>query len=123
MFLYFTAGIPTFCVLSPLMFYSVLLHIWLLVVAYFNAGDILLILLGKNHDFLTYTFNALMLFAVVLSCCVPVLFWLDGPKYVQYLNRWAEFQVTYASISLMISPIDIVVYTIALLIKIKQNVL
>ena len=102
------------------MVYSVLLHIWLLVVAYFNAGDILFILLGKNHDFLTYTFNALVLSAVVVSCCVPVLFWLDCPKYVQYLNNWAEFQVTYNNISLMIRPIDIIVYIIALLVKIKQ---
>jgi hypothetical protein len=76
-------------------------------VAYFNTGDILFILLGKNDDFLGYTFNALMLFAVLISCCVPVLFWLDCPKYVQYLNRWAEFQVTYINISVKISPIDI----------------
>jgi hypothetical protein len=105
------------------MVYSVLLHICLLVVAYFNAGDVLFILLGKNRYFLTYTFNALMLFAVVVSCCIPVLFWLDCPKYVQYLNRWAEFQVTYTNISLMIRPIDILVYKIALFIKIKQNIL
>jgi len=91
------------------MVYSVLLHIWLLVVAYFNTRDILFILLGNNNDFLTYTFNALMLIAVIVSCCAPVLFWLDCPKYVQYLNRWAEFQVTYINISLMIRPVDLLV--------------
>ena len=95
MFSYCTAGIPTFRVLSPLMVYSVLLHIWLLVVAYFNTRDIFFILMGNNDDFLTHTFNALMLLAVVVSCCVPVLLWLDCPKYVQYLNSWSEFQVTY----------------------------
>ena len=105
------------------MVYSVLLHICLLVVAYFNAGDVLFILLGKNHDFLTYTFNALMLFAVLVSCCIPVLLWLDCPKYVQYLNSWAEFQVTYTNISLMIRPIGVFVYTIDLFIKIKKNIL
>ena len=120
MFSYFTAGIPTFRLRSPLMVYSLLLHICLLVVAYINGGDVLFILLGKNHDFLTFTFNALMLSAVVLSYCVPVLFWFDCPKYVQYLNNWAEFQVTYNNISLMIRPIDIIVYIIALLVKIKQ---
>jgi len=63
-----------------------------------------------NDDFLTYTFNALMLLAVVVSCCVPVLLWLDCPKYVQYLNSWSEFQVTHINISLMIRPIDIIIY-------------
>jgi hypothetical protein len=100
---------PTFRVLSPLMVYSVFLHVCLLVVAYFNAGDILFILLGKNDDFLIYTFNALMLVAVVVSCCIPILFSLDCPKYVQYLNSWTEFQVTYINISLMVRPIDILV--------------
>jgi hypothetical protein len=109
-FSYFTAGIPTFRVLSPMMIYSVLLHIGLLVVAYFNTGDILFTLLGKNDDFLKYTFKALMLLSVLVSCCVPVLFWLDCPKYVRYLNIWAEFQVTYTCISLMIRPIGIIVY-------------
>jgi len=78
-------------------------------------------LLGKNDDFLTYTFNAMMLLAVLVSCCLPALFWLDCPKYVQYLNRWAEFQVKYISISLMMTPIGIMVYTIAMLIKRKKN--
>ena len=68
-------------------------------------------LFEKNDDFLTFTFNALMLDAVVVSCCVPVLFWLDCPKYVRYLNRWAEFQVRYINISLMIRPINTLVYT------------
>jgi len=117
-FSYFTAGIPTFRVLSPMMIYSVLLHIGLLVVAYFNTGDILFTLLGKNDDFLKYTFKALMLLSVLVSCCVPVLFWLDCPKYVRYLNIWAEFQVTYTCISLMIRPIGIIVYIIALFIYI-----
>ena len=81
------------------------------------------ILLGENDDFLTYTFNALMLLAVAVSCCVPVLLWLDCPKYVQYLNSWAEFQVTYININLMIRPIDIIVYIIHLLIKFKRSTL
>jgi hypothetical protein len=110
MFSYCTAGIPTFRVLSPLMVYSVLLLICLLVVAYFNTIDILLTLLGKNDDFLLFTFNALMLYGVAVSCCVPVLFWLDCPKYVQYLNRWEEFQVTYTSISLMVRSEVIIGY-------------
>jgi len=114
-FSYFTADIPTFRVLSPLMAYSVWLYIWLLVLAYFNAGDILFKLFEKNDDFLAYTFNALLLDAVVVSCCLPVLLWLDCPKYVRYLNRWAGFQVTYINISLMIRPINILVYIIALL--------
>ena len=79
--------------------------------------------MGKNGDFLTYTFNALMLIAVAVSCCVPVLLWLDCPKYVQYLNSWAEFQVTYINISLMIRSIDIILYLIHLLIKSKHNIL
>jgi hypothetical protein len=91
--------------------------------AYFNTSDILFILLGTNEDFLTYTFNALLLHAVVVSCCLPVLLWLDCPKYIEYLNSWAEFQVTYINISIMIRHIDIIVYIIALLIKIKQYVL
>ena len=99
MFSYCTAGIPTFRVLSPLMVYSVLLYIWLLLVAYFNTRDNLIILLGENDDFLTYTFNALMLHAVVVSCCITVLLWLDCPKYVQYFNSWAEFQVTYIKLN------------------------
>ena len=95
MFSYCTAGIPTFRVLSPLMVYSVFLYIWLLVVAYFNTRDFLFVLMGKNDDFLRHTFKALMMLAIVVSCCVPVLLWLDCPKYVEYLNSWAEFQVTY----------------------------
>jgi hypothetical protein len=103
-FPYFTAGVPTFRVLSPLMGYSVFLYIWILVVGYFNTGDLLFLLLENNDDFLTYTFNALLLMAVVFSCCVPVLYWLDCPKYVHYLNTWAEFQVKCTSISLTIRP-------------------
>jgi hypothetical protein len=109
LFSYFTAGVPTFSLLSPLMAYSVLLHIWLLAGAYFNTRDILFVLLGNNDDFLTYTFNALMLIAVIVSCWVPALFWLDSPKYVLYLNRWAEFQVMYINISLMIRPVDLLI--------------
>ena len=105
------------------MVYSMLLHIWLLVVTYFNTRDILFISLGKSDDFLAYTINALMLVAVLFPCCVPVLFWLDCPKYVQYLSNWAEFQVTYINISLMIGPINILLYIIDLIIKIKHNVL
>jgi hypothetical protein len=93
------------------MVYSVWLYIWLLVLAYFNAGDILLKLFEKNDDFLTYTFNALLMNAVVFSCCLPVLLWLDCPKYVQYLNTWNEIQVTYTNINLMLRPINILVYT------------
>jgi len=93
-FSYCTAGIPTFRVLSAVMIYSVLLHICLLVVAYFNTRDFLFIVMGNNDDFVRHTFYALMLVSVVVSCCVPLLFWLDCPKYVQYLNSWLEFQVT-----------------------------
>jgi hypothetical protein len=114
-FSYCTAGVPTFRVLSPLMGYSVWLYIWLLVLAYFNAGDILFKLLEKNDDFLTNTFNALLLNAVVVSCCLPVLLWLDCPKYVQYLNTWSELQVTCTDTSVMIRPIDTIIYIVAIL--------
>jgi hypothetical protein len=87
------------------MVYSVWLYIWLLVLAYFNAGDILLKLFEKNDDFLTYTFNALMLDAVILSCCLPVALWLDCAKYVQYFNEWAELQVKYTNNILTINTL------------------
>jgi hypothetical protein len=114
-FSYFTAGIPTFRLLSPLMVYSVLLYIGLLVFSYFNVGNILFTLFEKNNDFLTYTLNFLLLDAVIVSCCVPVLFWLDCPKYVRYLNRWTEVQVTFINISLIIRSINVLVYIIVLL--------
>jgi hypothetical protein len=81
------------------MAYSVWLYIWLLVLAYFNAGHILFQLFAKNNDFLTQTFNALLLEAVVFCCCLPVLMWLDSPRYVQYFNQWDEFQVKYINIT------------------------
>jgi hypothetical protein len=89
-------------------------------VGYFNARDLLFVLLERNNDFLIYTFIAVLLNAVVLSCCVRVLLWLDCPKCVQYLNRWAELQVTCTSISLNIRPIGIFVNIITLLISIKK---
>jgi zinc transporter ZupT len=69
---------------------------------YFNARDILLKIFERNDDFLAYIFNGLLLNAVVFSGCLPVFLWIDCHKFVQYLNKWVEFQVTYANNSLII---------------------
>jgi hypothetical protein len=79
------------------MAYSVFLYAWILTLSSFNSWTILLTLLEKGEDFLMYIFNGLLLNAMLLSGSIPALIWLDCPKFVQYMNRWAEFQVRHSS--------------------------
>ncbi|KDR21833.1 hypothetical protein L798_03480 [Zootermopsis nevadensis] len=93
------SGTPTFRVLSLVMAYSVCIHIWVLIMAYFNACDILLKLLERRGDFLTHIFSALYMNALVFSGCLPVLMWLDCHKFVTYMDEWIRFQVLFLRVT------------------------
>ncbi|XP_021940847.1 uncharacterized protein LOC110840260 [Zootermopsis nevadensis] len=81
------------------MAYSVCIHIWVLIMAYFNACDILLKLLERRGDFLTHIFSALYMNALVFSGCLPVLMWLDCHKFVTYMDEWIRFQVLFLRVT------------------------
>jgi hypothetical protein len=80
------------------MAYSVFLHIWILTLVFLNTWNISLKLLDTGENFLAYIFNALLLNASLLCGTIPVLMWTDCPRFVQHMNRWAEFQVSHISL-------------------------
>ena len=50
-------------------------------------------LFKKDENLSDSIFNILMMNFLVNCIGVPVLAWMDTPKFVQYLHKWEQFQV------------------------------
>ena len=72
---------------------------------FFSARDSVLHLFKIDDSMSDSIYNALFLFILVSYTSVPVLAWIDTPKFVQYLHKWEQFQVGnnssyYSSVSI-----------------------
>jgi len=50
-------------------------------------------LFKKYDNLIDSVFNSLLIALLVNCTAVPVLAWIDTPKFVQYLHKWEQFQV------------------------------
>jgi hypothetical protein len=61
--------------------------------SFLSARDSVLHLFKKDGSISDSIFNALLIVVLVNCTAVPVLAWIDTPKFVQYLHKWEKFQV------------------------------
>jgi hypothetical protein len=61
--------------------------------SFLTARDILLHVFKKDDRINGTIFSILMMVVLVYCSGVPVLSWIDTPKFVQYLHKWKQFQV------------------------------
>jgi len=58
------------------------------------------LVLFKKEDTISGSVFNILLIALLVNCtAVPVLAWIDTPKFVQYLHKWEQFQVGNNSVS------------------------
>jgi Co/Zn/Cd efflux system component len=50
-------------------------------------------LFKENDNISDFVFNISSIGVLVNCIGVPVLAWIDTPKFVQYLHKWEKFQV------------------------------
>jgi hypothetical protein len=61
--------------------------------SFLSASYSVLHLFKKDDNISGTVFNILVLLLLVNLTGVPVLEWIDTPKFVQYLHKWKQFQV------------------------------
>ena len=66
---------------------------------FFSARDSVMNLLKKDDNFSDSIYNSALIVMLVSCSAIPVLAWIDTPKFVQYLHKWEQFQVSHNSIS------------------------
>ena len=87
-----TAGAPKFCLLSPVVAYSVCLYVLVLVSVYCNVTDRMAIFLGRR-DFNNKMYITLHIITSAFSMFLPIFMALDTKKFVHYTSEWVLFQV------------------------------
>ena len=61
--------------------------------SFLSARDSVLHLFKKD-DSISGTVCNIVLIVMLVNCTgIPVLAWIDTPKFVQYLHKWEQFQV------------------------------
>ena len=73
--------------------YSVCLYVVVNIVSFLSTKDNVLHLFKEDDNIRESIFNTLLRVMLVNCTCVPVLAWIDTPKFVQYLHKWEQFQV------------------------------
>ena len=73
--------------------------------SFLSAGYNVLHFFKKDDNIIDSVFNFILIFMLVNCICVPVLAWIDTPKFVQYLHKWEKFQVgnnssSYSAVSI-----------------------
>jgi hypothetical protein len=63
------------------------------ILSFLSARDSVLHLFNKDDNVSGTVSNILLIVMLVTSFGVPVLAWIDTPKFVQYLHKWEQFQV------------------------------
>jgi len=58
-----------------------------------SAKDSVLHFFKKGDHISDSIYKALLTVILVVFTGVPVLAWMDTPKFVQYLHKWEKFQV------------------------------
>jgi hypothetical protein len=89
----FITDVPVYRAFSPVFIYSVCLYIVFNMMSFLSAKDNVLHLFKKD-DNISGTVSNILLIVMLVNCTgVPVLAWIDTPKFVQYLHKWEQFQV------------------------------
>jgi heme/copper-type cytochrome/quinol oxidase subunit 1 len=89
----FITDVPRYRAFSPVFIYSVCLYVVVNIMAFLSAKDNVLHLFEIGDNIRVSIFNALLTVMLVNCTGVPVLAWIDTPKFVQYLHKWEKFQV------------------------------
>jgi len=95
----FITDVPRYRALSPAFIYSVCLYVVVNILSFFSARESVLNLFQKDDNVTESICNTLLIFVLVNCTGVPLLAWIDTPKFVQYLHKWEKFQVSSNSIS------------------------
>jgi len=77
----------------------VCLYVVVNIMSFLSARDSVLHLFKKDGNISDTVSNILLIGLLVNCTCVPVLAWIDTPKFVQYLHKWEQFQVRNSSSS------------------------
>jgi hypothetical protein len=85
--------VPRYRAFSPVFIYSVCLYVVVNILSFCSAKGIVLHLYKKNDNISDTVFNILLIVMLVNCIGVPVLAWIDTPKFVQYLHKWEKYQV------------------------------
>jgi hypothetical protein len=89
----FITDVPRYRAFSPVFIYSVFLYVVINIMSFLSAKDSVLHLFKKDDNFSDSIFDALLTLMLVIFTSVPVLAWIDTPKFLQYLHKWKKFQV------------------------------
>jgi len=95
----FITDVPRYRAFSPVFIYSVCLYVVVNILSFFSVRESVLYLLKKDENISESIFSILLIVILVNCTGVPVLAWIDTPKFVQYLHKWKEFQVSNNSSS------------------------
>ena len=101
----FITDVPRYRAFSPVFIYSVCLYVVVNIMSFLSAWNSDLHLFKKN-DNISDSLVIFVLIIMLVNCTgVPVLAWIDTPKFVQYLHRWEQFQVgnnssSYSTVSI-----------------------
>jgi hypothetical protein len=89
----FITDVPRYRAFAPVFIYSVCLYVLTNIMSFLNAREVFLHIFKKDDSTSGTVFNVLLIITLVNCTSVPVLSWIDTPKFVQYLHKWEEFQV------------------------------
>jgi len=74
--------------------------------SFLTARESVLHLFQKGDNISDSVFNIIFIILLVNCTGVPVLEWIDTPKFVQYLHKWEQFQVSNNSSSYSTASIE-----------------
>jgi len=72
----------------------VCLYVVVNIMSFLSARESVLHLFKKEDNIIGTLSDILVIVFLVNCICVPVLAWIDTPKFVKYLNKWEQFQVS-----------------------------
>jgi uncharacterized membrane protein len=87
------SGAPSFRAFSPIMAYSICLHILLNVTTYISVRYRLLAYYNKENSFENFVYVYFQILVALNFVFVPALMWFDLPKAIRYFDNWVKFQV------------------------------
>jgi hypothetical protein len=90
----FITDVPRYRAFSPVFIYSVCLYVVVNILSFYSARENVLHLFKKDENVSQSIFSILLIVMLVNCTGVPVLTWIDTPKFVQYLHKWKQFQVS-----------------------------
>jgi hypothetical protein len=95
----FITDIPRYRAFSPIFIYSVCLYVVVNITSFLSAKDNVLKMFKADRNIGDSIYNTILTVLLVNFTGVPLLTWIDTPKFVQYLHKWKKFQVSNNSSS------------------------